>query len=428
MEVLPSVRISVQPQAAVDLVGLGSTSPVRLNFLTRTYSSFSPGSAFQQAFEAWPSCPESADAEQLQLSVCEGIAPLRFLSALHEAQESLLLLSLEDSPQDALYERLSRLWPSIVLFHDLNFSASVLARFALGSYPEPLYTELEERFGSGMDVIADSHVRGWGSQIFERSMRWKLPVEDVSVLPIVTSRSLIRQLPGARFCPIPVEVSHHAERRRAFREQNNIPEKCLLIGHAPRLALQERRQLIEAVVATKQNENRQVRLLTINEDLTNTELTSALDACDVFIGLKVDETRGVSYPLLLALGLGTPCIISAAAPCSEIPGDCALAVRPGFGEEAELSLALEALLESEELRNRLRHTSEKFILEEHSSARSIGTLITIVSEKIPDLLRHAEARRAAAAAGREKLLFGPSRSMNDQNRRLHRKASVDFGW
>ena len=399
---------------------MGGISQTELSLLVPHVSAFhSPSAAFRKLFG---SAADVAGAALKLVTPPDG-KPLRTLTKLLLSDAPVIpVYSLEDSASSSVMERLSRLFPGFILFHDASFHSLVLSRYRDDLFPEGLLKELRQRFHSDLEIFGRTFPRGWSSEPLGRVGRWGLSLEEEGAPAIVTTKSLTDVMPSADYCPVPVcgaelDGTPAAERERfsrraQVRQRLGIEASEIVVATAPRYALLDRLRLVQEVVATLRRSGVSIRLLRIGETSTGSssegtvddgeicvtteseqEGDSFLGASDVFVGLRADERHGLPYPVLRAMLAGLPAVVSQMGGAKDLPSNSAFHIRPGFTEERELAFTLEALASHRDLRESSGSRAAEYISQVHSPERVMESLTQIASQKLSMMLAAGKAYR-----------------------------------
>ena len=113
------------------------------------------------------------------------------------------------------------------------------------------------------------------------------------------------------------------------------------------------------------------------DDLKFVEL---LNLCDIYIGLRKPSMGETSGPLMKALALGKPCIVSDYQQFSQLPDNICLKIMANRFEVEHLTACLEALLKNPELRQTMGQNAEDYIRQYSSYEKAASQYLALFNK------------------------------------------------
>lgn len=182
------------------------------------------------------------------------------------------------------------------------------------------------------------------------------------------------------------KILSQAEQQQ-LKQQFNIPSDHYVIGMFGFVNLTKRLASVLQAMAHLHHQQYPIKLLIVGEIARRHEKISELcrrlqlplevitvtgyvddqlfiqlmELCDIYVGLRLPSMGETSGPLMKALGMGKPCIVSNHQQFAELPDDICLKILTDEREIPHLTAGLEALLRQPKLREQLGKNARQYI-------------------------------------------------------------------
>lgn len=329
---------------------------------------------------------ESALEGDSQPSSCIylGVPVYHYLHAFLRDKErsfSAAVYQLENLPECAFVAQMGHLFPGVTVFHDLTFGNIDDVLLSHASTGEALNRKISEEHGEGAVPLGDWRERGWSTEVIERNYPQGTGLFYRANLAAVFDDRSSGYLEDLQISAPVAQISFPLSCREAVYWQATGKEKRFRVVYAGKNLFEDRiftffagisRLLadcpgsdLEVVWLVDSEKSRlacEKRLRSLGEEFpglerfvrilqfaTKEELYEELLQASCFVGIKFDLLRALPLPLIAALRLGVPSIVTDFGPGGEIADGAVLKVPPGIAEEKFVVQCLKALMNSPEL-------------------------------------------------------------------------------